>query len=102
MTTYITLASRLSPTLMPMVRDGDAITVFVFSSADNAIAFGNQYLQHNDDEWITQTHDKFSIDVWLSHAETEEGANHVSIDPDSDRPRIIPIPVMRAVVRMCP
>ena len=103
MATYITLASRNSPSLMPMTRDGSTITIFVFSSPDNAIAFGNKFLKHNNDEWITRTHDKNSIDTWLSSAQENDGATHASVDPDhSGRPRVIPIDVLRAVVRMSP
>ena len=86
-----------------MTRDGDEITVFVFSSADNAIAFGNTCLQHHDDAWITNTHDRESLDAWLRSAEELHSAKFVSVDPGVSGPfRVIPISVMREVIRLAP
>jgi len=88
---------------MPMTRDGDLSTVFVFSSPDNAIAFGNKFLNQNNDEWITCTHDKDSIDNWLSSAQENDSATQVSVDPDSTgRPRVIPVGFFRAMLRVLP
>lgn len=103
MTTFVTLASKTSPTLMPLTRDPDgSLTAFVFSNADNAIAFGNSHLQHNDDEWITNTHDKGSLLGWLDSCANEDGVTQIAVDPSTGTPRVLPLMVFRGIVEKAP
>ena len=100
MTSYITLASRTSPTLMPLTRDPDrAVTAFVFSNSDDALAFANQHLQHYDDEWITNTHDKISMGAWLKSCIENDNVTQIAINPNSGNPVVVPIDVFLKVVR---
>ena len=103
METYTTLASRTSPTLMPLTRDADgSITAFVFPNADAAIAYANSYLQHYNDEWIAETHDRESMLAWLVSCESEDNVTLIAANPDGENPRLMPLALFRAVVGNAP
>ena len=96
---YITLAFLNSKNLMPLSRaDDGGVVAFVFSNSDAALAFANEHLTQNDEEWMTQTHTPESIREWIHAGVVESGVTHVAVNPSSVPLGVIPIELFRAEV----